>query len=399
MSETAILVSDLHKRYHLGEISSGTFYGDLNKYWAKLRGKEDPTTKIGMENSSQEYWALKGIDFEIKKGESVGIIGKNGAGKSTLLKILSRVTTPTKGTVNINGRIASLLEVGTGFHPDLSGKENIYMNGSILGMNRHEIKTKLEEIIEFSGVEKYIDTPVKRYSSGMYVRLAFAVAAHLEPEILIVDEVLAVGDAEFQKKCIGKMKEVNSHGRTVIFVSHDMAAIRKFCLKVIVLQKGLIGFDGEINEGIGKYLAYKTVQSNNGLTINVIAQSASGNWEPGTFAKISVEWPENYFGLGWECDIAAYTLDGIKVFALQSNFFDEFDTSMVPAKGISFFIKNESFSENELRLDLGIRKRESAQYIILVEDFARLFPASYLLPNYRRSDVITIPGAYCEIIK
>ena len=239
MSDKAIIVSDLHKRYDLGSINSGTIKDDLKIWWSKLRDKEDPTKVIGEEKSGKEYWALKGVNFEIKKGESVGIIGKNGAGKSTLLKILSRVTAPTKGKIKVNGRIASLLEVGTGFHPDLSGRENIYMNGAILGMTRHEIHTKLDEIIAFSGVEKYVDTPVKRYSSGMYVRLAFAVAAHLEPEILIVDEVLAVGDAEFQKKCLGKMGEVAKAGRTVLFVSHNMQAVNTLCTHGIVLKKGV----------------------------------------------------------------------------------------------------------------------------------------------------------------
>ncbi|MBC7426934.1 MAG: ABC transporter ATP-binding protein [Bacteroidia bacterium] len=253
MSNIAISVENLSKKYNLGSINSGSFSEDLIKGWAKIRGKQDPTIQIGAEHLPQEYWALKGIDFEIHKGDSVGIIGKNGAGKSTLLKILSRVTTPTTGKININGRIASLLEVGTGFHPDLTGRENIYMNGAILGMGRLEIKSKLEEIIEFSGVDKYIETPVKRYSSGMYVRLAFAVAAHLEPEILIIDEVLAVGDAEFQKKCLGKMSEVSNDGRTILFVSHNMGAVSELCNKAIVLSKGEIIFTGDSASGISTY--------------------------------------------------------------------------------------------------------------------------------------------------
>src|SRR6201993_2025322 len=227
-----IKVEHLSKVYQLGTFGTGTISRDLERFWAKMRGKEDPFLKIGEVNDrtkkgeSDIVWSLKDINFEIEQGDAVGVIGRNGAGKSTLLKILSRVTSPTTGSVKIRGRIASLLEVGTGFHPELTGKENIFLNGAILGMRKAEIKRKFDEIVDFAGVERYIDTPVKRYSSGMYVRLAFAVAAHLEPEILVVDEVLAVGDFEFQNKCLGKMSEVsNQQGRTVLFVSHNMDAI------------------------------------------------------------------------------------------------------------------------------------------------------------------------------
>jgi lipopolysaccharide transport system ATP-binding protein len=241
----AIQVDSLYKQYRLGMVTTGTISHDLNRWWYKIRGKEDPYLKITSINdrtdsSSRDYvWALNDINFQVKKGEVLGIIGKNGAGKSTLLKILSKVTSPTKGSIKISGRIASLLEVGTGFHPELSGRENIYLNGAILGMSKCEIKGKLDEIVDFSGVDKYIDTPVKRYSSGMYVRLAFAVAAHLESEILIIDEVLAVGDAEFQKKCLGKMKDVSlGQGRTVLFVSHNMSAVETLCNHCISLKNG-----------------------------------------------------------------------------------------------------------------------------------------------------------------
>jgi lipopolysaccharide transport system ATP-binding protein len=243
MSDIVLKVENLYKQYRLGVVSTGTLSQDLNRWWARMRGKEDPYSKIGDSNhlatEGGEYvWALQDINFEVKRGEVLGIIGKNGAGKSTLLKILSKVTAPTKGNIKVKGRIASLLEVGTGFHPELTGRENIFLNGAILGMTKSEIKRKFDEIVEFSGVSKYIDTPVKRYSSGMYVRLAFAVAAHLEPEILIVDEVLAVGDAEFQKKCLGKMKDVSSEGRTVLFVSHDMSAIKRLCNICLYLVAG-----------------------------------------------------------------------------------------------------------------------------------------------------------------
>ena len=257
----AIKVENLSKAYQLGNFGTGTVSRDLERFWARVRGKEDPFLKIGEENDrtkkggSDIVWSLKDINFEVEQGDAIGIIGRNGAGKSTLLKILSRVTSPTTGSVKVKGRVASLLEVGTGFHPELSGQENIYLNGAILGMRKAEIKRKFEEIVDFAGVERYIDTPVKRYSSGMYVRLAFAVAAHLESEILIVDEVLAVGDAEFQKKCLGKMGDVSKgEGRTVLFVSHNMGSIRQLCNSAMLLSNGLIIKQGNVDETLSLYL-------------------------------------------------------------------------------------------------------------------------------------------------
>ncbi|MGI8581150.1 MAG: ABC transporter ATP-binding protein [Chitinophagaceae bacterium] len=260
MSNTVIRVENLSKQYRLGEVGTGALKDDIKRWRYKMMGKEDPFLIIGEVNdrtttTKLDYvWALKEINFDIKKGEVVGIIGKNGAGKSTLLKILSRTTGPTIGSVKMKGRIASLLEVGTGFHPELSGRENIYLNGAILGMRKNEIKRKFDEIVFFSGVERYIDTPVKRYSSGMYVRLAFGVAAHLESEILIVDEVLAVGDAEFQKKCLGRMKDVSTNeGRTVLFVSHNLQAISTICERGIVIEKGRIHIDGTMGAAVNDY--------------------------------------------------------------------------------------------------------------------------------------------------
>ncbi len=256
----AIKAESLSKAYQLGEIGTGTVSRDIERWVARVRGKEDPFLRIGEINdrttkgAGDIVWSLKDINFEIQQGDAVGIIGKNGAGKSTLLKILSRVTSPTAGSVKARGRIASLLEVGTGFHPELTGRENIYLNGAILGMRKKEINRKLDQIIDFSGVERYIDTPVKRYSSGMYVRLAFAVAAHLDSEILIVDEVLAVGDAEFQQKCLGKMKDVSTNqGRTILFVSHNMGAILNLCSKGMLLRNGLLDFNGNLTECIQLY--------------------------------------------------------------------------------------------------------------------------------------------------
>lgn len=257
----AIKVENLSKAYQLGEIGTGTLNKDIERWLAKLRGKEDPFLIVGEENDrttrgiSDVVWSLKDINFEIKEGDAVGIIGRNGAGKSTLLKLLSRVTSPTTGNIKVKGRIASLLEVGTGFHPELTGRENIFLNGAILGMRKKEIERKFDEIVDFSGVERYIDTPVKRYSSGMYVRLAFAIAAYLESEILIVDEVLAVGDAEFQRKCLGKMDAVSKgEGRTVLFVSHNMAAVSTLCHNGIYLNNGRIVSIGKVDEIVSGYL-------------------------------------------------------------------------------------------------------------------------------------------------
>ncbi|MCP1298570.1 polysaccharide ABC transporter ATP-binding protein [Chryseobacterium sp. S0630] len=256
----SLKAENISKQYRLGQVGTGTLSHDLNRFWHKVRGKEDPYLKIGEANDrttkglSDYVWSLRDIDFEIGQGDAVGIIGRNGAGKSTLLKVLSKVTKPTTGKIYTNGRIASLLEVGTGFHPEMTGRENVFLNGAILGMTRKEIKRKFDEIVDFSGVERYIDTPVKRYSSGMYVRLAFAVAAHLESEILIVDEVLAVGDAEFQKKCLGKMNDVTrEEGRTILFVSHNMTAIKELCTKGILLNQGQISYQGDILNTIIEY--------------------------------------------------------------------------------------------------------------------------------------------------
>jgi lipopolysaccharide transport system ATP-binding protein len=260
MNKTVISVERLSKQYRLGQVSTGTISHDINRWWYRIRGKENPYLKIGDTNDrsqkgeSDYVWALRDVGFEMRKGELLGIIGRNGAGKSTLLKILSRTTTPTTGSVRIKGRVASLLEVGTGFHPELSGRDNIFLNGAILGMTRAEIRRKFDEIVDFAGVERYVDTPVKRYSSGMYVRLAFAVAAFLEPEILVVDEVLAVGDAEFQKKCLGKMKDVSDQeGRTIIFVSHSMPMIASLCSRGIVLKNGSLVFDGTASAAVHHY--------------------------------------------------------------------------------------------------------------------------------------------------
>lgn len=258
MEELAIKIEHVSKEYRLGTIGGGTLQGDLQSWWAKVRGKEDPNSKIGARTdikTGERFLALDDVSFEVRKGEAVGIIGHNGAGKSTLLKLLSRVTAPTTGKISYNGRIASMLEVGTGFHPELTGRENVYMNGAILGMTKAEIDAKFDQIVEFAEMEKFIDTPVKRYSSGMYVKLAFSVAAHLDSEIMIMDEVLAVGDMKFQQKCLGRMGDAaNGEGRTVLYVSHNMNTIRQLCKRCIVLDHGKVVFDGDTEAAIELYM-------------------------------------------------------------------------------------------------------------------------------------------------
>ena len=295
MSNTVIEFNNVGKQYILGSIGTGTLSQDLNRWWANIRGKEDPYLKIGETNDrtqkgdSRFVWALRDINFKVEQGDVVGIIGKNGAGKSTLLKILSRVTSPTTGDIKIKGRIASLLEVGTGFHPEMTGRENIFMNGSIMGMTKAEIKSKFDEIVDFAGVNKYVDTPVKRYSSGMMVRLGFAIAAHLEPEILVVDEVLAVGDADFQKKAIGKMQDVSKgDGRTVLFVSHNMAAVQSLCNKGIVLKNGEVAFRGDVNESLQFYLHHGTQITRKKIIDSIVQHKSTIHFE-----KIMINGTEN----------------------------------------------------------------------------------------------------------
>lgn len=264
MNDVVIQIDNVKKQYRLGTIGGGTLKGDLQSWWARVRHKEDPNSKVGAKAyaKNEKFMALNGVSFDVRKGETIGLIGGNGAGKSTLLKLLSRVTAPTEGEIRIKGRISSMLEVGTGFHPELTGRENVYLNGAILGMNRREVDAKIEDIIEFSECRQFIDTPVKRYSSGMFVKLAFSVAAHLNCDIMLMDEVLAVGDMAFQKKCIDKMVSVaRDEGKTIIYVSHNMQTIRQLCSRCIVLRKGEVIFNGDVEEGIGIYLRNDEVTS------------------------------------------------------------------------------------------------------------------------------------------
>ncbi|MBQ9117779.1 MAG: ATP-binding cassette domain-containing protein [Clostridia bacterium] len=276
--EIAVKLTGVKKRYRLGQIGGGSLRADLQSWWARIRKKEDPNSKIGADQRliGQTFFALNGIDLTVYKGEAVGIIGGNGAGKSTMLKLLSRVTAPTEGEIDINGRIASMLEVGTGFHQEMTGRENVYLNGAILGMTKAEIDAKMEQIIEFSEVREFIDTPVKRYSSGMFVKLAFAVAAHLDAEIMIMDEVLAVGDVNFQQKCLKKMREAaKEDGRTVLYVSHNMSTIRQLCDRCIVLSKGKVVFEGDVEEAILVYSNAQKIEAKNYYELSELPRSGA----------------------------------------------------------------------------------------------------------------------------
>jgi lipopolysaccharide transport system ATP-binding protein len=321
MSEIILKVENLSKLYRLGEVGTGTLSHDINRWWAKIRGKEDPYSKVGQINNRSEIsksdyvWSLKNISFDVNKGDVLGIIGKNGAGKSTLLKIISQITSPTEGCIKAKGRIASLLEVGTGMHPEMTARENIFLNGAILGMKKKEIESKFDEIVDFSGCAMYIDTPVKRFSSGMRVRLGFAVAAFLEPEILIVDEVLAVGDAEFQKKAIGKMQSISKgDGRTVLFVSHNMAAVQNLCNRGILLNNGMVQFEGTSNDTVAKYFSNQSEE-----TINI--RSKNYSYVVDCILINSYGLKSNEFEMGKDICIQIYTKNIHKDTGVQVGFF------------------------------------------------------------------------------
>jgi ABC-type polysaccharide/polyol phosphate transport system ATPase subunit len=400
----AIKVENLSKAYQLGDFGTGTISRDLERYWAKIRGKEDPFLKIGEINDrtskgeSDIVWSLKDINFEIEQGDAVGIIGRNGAGKSTLLKILSRVTSPTTGSIKVKGRIASLLEVGTGFHPELTGRENIYLNGAILGMRKAEIKRKFDEIVAFSGVERYIDTPVKRYSSGMYVRLAFAVAAHLESEILIVDEVLAVGDSEFQKKCLGKMNDVSrGEGRTVLFVSHNMGAIKTLCNSGIFLDNGELKSFDLIDQIIHLYHDNQLIKSNQNIKIEVNFDNENKIWLYKSHIHFVISWESNKFKNGCFCDISFYTSDGIKVFSLQSQKFTANKEILPEFNSITFKIENIGFASRDLRIDIGFKEDISGSYVVLIEDAYKLSIPKTELNNYTDGVNIVLPPASIKL--
>lgn len=391
-NDSIIKVEGLSKKYLLNKSAapkSDTLYGSVMSFFKNLTQKKEV----------EEFWALKDVSFEIKKGDRVGIVGRNGAGKSTLLKILSRITPPTDGRIEITGTVASLLEVGTGFHGDLSGRENIYLNGSILGMSKEEIDNKFNEIVAFSEIENFIDTPVKRYSSGMYVKLAFSIAAHLNPDILILDEVLAVGDAAFQKKCIDKVNDLSfSHGRTILFVSHNIASIKSICNKGIYFNQGKLVDYGPIDKILHNYqnLIKETVGKDVNVEVKILNDSEE--WEIGSIAKISITWDKGRFKSGWQCDLAGYTFDGIKLFAFQSQLFEEFNSKDDLLSGVNFFVKNIGYAPSDLRIDIGIKPHEDQPYSVLIENCATLSPSPKNLPLYKRDDVLTIPEVSCHTI-
>lgn len=357
-----IKVENLSKAYQLGDFGTGTISRDLERFIAKLRGKEDPYLKVGETNDrtnkgdSDIVWSLKDINFDVEQGDAVGIIGRNGAGKSTLLKILSRVTSPTTGTIKVKGKIASLLEVGTGFHPELTGRENIYLNGAILGMRKSEIKRKFDEIVDFAGIQRYIDTPVKRYSSGMYVRLAFAVAAHLESEILIVDEVLAVGDAEFQKKCLGKMGDISKgDGRTILFVSHNMGMINQLCNKALLLNNGqLLHYDNS-DVIVNKYLSISSLNLNNNYEYELLPKIRIGQFTRITVLNSAGEISDTFsylepISFSFEIYIKEYT-PGLQIgIGLHDKFQSRVSTIV---KEISY-VPNGSYFKGTATLPIGV---------------------------------------------
>jgi lipopolysaccharide transport system ATP-binding protein len=377
---TVLEIDNIWKEYRLGVIGHGSLRKDLASWWARIRGQEDPNLIVGLQASvakprGDRIWALRNICLEVQEGEVLGIIGRNGAGKSTLLKIISRVTAPTRGKVKIRGRVASLLEVGTGFHPELTGRENVFLNGAILGMTKGEIRQKFDEIVDFSGIETYIDTPVKRYSSGMYVRLAFAVAAHLEPEILAVDEVLAVGDFDFQKKCIGRMGDVARGGRTILFVSHNLSAVRNLCTRGIVLKDGKVEFSGPISEAVENYLVSEAplragfVDFTNDMlglpktniirSIGLLANDGSKNY------RSTVNTGEDIaFEIGYDCGGNVYDSALLSIYSVIGNRILSSGTYMVPGfnqvmkgKGLmTCRLPNVPLAEGEYTLMVAIGK-------------------------------------------
>ena len=396
MGEPIIRVEGLSKSYVLRHQQRERCTALRDVIAAKARGL---FRSAGPTATTEEFFALHDVSFDVRPGDRVGIIGRNGAGKSTLLKVLSRITAPSKGRVTLNGRVASLLEVGTGFHPELSGRENIYLNGAILGMSRAEITAKFDEIVAFAEVERFLDTPVKRYSSGMYVRLAFAVAAHLEPEILVVDEVLAVGDAEFQRKCLGKMKDISTgHGRTILFVSHNMGAIRSFCDRCILLEAGQLRSYDATDKVLPLYFGAGNATHTDGFAISATPTDPSGEWFTGTTMDIDVRWEAGRYVPGWHADIACYTLEGEKLFALQSHTLKGFDSSDPRARGIRFSVVNPGLLDRDLRLDIGVRPSEHQPYNVVVENALILRPSVRMIEHNRVPDVLLVPPARCTPI-
>jgi ABC-type polysaccharide/polyol phosphate transport system ATPase subunit len=395
MAAPIITVEHLGKRFRLRHQQAERYTALRDVMADKVKGLFRRSANV----TTEEFRALDDVSFTVNAGDRVGIIGRNGAGKSTLLKILSRITPPSSGRVTIDGRVASLLEVGTGFHPELTGRENIFLNGAILGMSRAEIASKFDEIVAFAEVERFLDTPVKRYSSGMYVRLAFAVAAHLEPEILIVDEVLAVGDAEFQRKCLGKMREISTGaGRTILFVSHNMGAIRTFCDRCILLDRGRLRADDLTDKVLPLYFGLGKKAEHAGLRVTAAPLDPSGEWITGSAIAIEILWDVGRYAPGWQADIACYTMEGHKLFALQSQTMREFDSTGGPSRGVRFEVLNPGLVDHDVRLDIGIKPNAYVPYDALIENALQLTPGNKGIEENRLADVILVPKATCTAL-
>lgn len=372
MTTPAISVQQLSKKYKLGTKKKDSLTETVAGWFTRTEQQD-------------EFWALRDVSFEVAPGEAIGIIGKNGAGKSTLLKILCKITYPTAGRIEINGRVSSLLEVGTGFHQELTGRENVFLNGTILGMKRSEIKAKFEEIVAFSGVEQFIDTPVKHYSSGMKVRLAFSVAAHLEPEILIIDEVLAVGDAEFQKKCLGKMEDVTGQGRTVLFVSHNMSAIENLCGKGIYLSSGTVAKTGKISEVLKSYLEQKNNVSSESFVVEIKnLRNEEFDWSVGEYLNLAVTFPSNLPNKDIDFEMAGYNTRGVKLFNCRYRVAPE-----EAGNQLHIAIRNMGFAPESISFDFGLRLPGEIEYLHLICSSLILAPNTPL--NFSDNSVLTIP--------
>ncbi len=392
MSDTIIKVENLSKRFIISHQSRERYVSLRDTVAGRIKNIFSSNSNPETRTSKEEFWALKDLNFEIKRGDRVGIIGRNGAGKSTLLKLLSQITEPTKGRIDIDGRIASLLEVGTGFHPELTGRENVFLNGAILGMSRSEIRKKFDEIVAFAEVEQFLDTPVKRYSSGMYVRLAFAVAAHLEPEILIIDEVLAVGDAKFQKKCLGKMESVSKNdGRTILFVSHNIGVLTSLCNQGILLHKGSLISMGSLNAIVPKYFEINKDFTDARVSVEVL--NPNEFWTKGKILNLKVSWKKEDFLNGCTCDIAFYTIDGIKIFAFESHRFMNDQSIPSDKNQIIFNIENIGLIDRDLRIDVGLKDDMMGNYKILMENALTISVPALGLQPYKVDGSIIVPMA------
>lgn len=395
-----IQVLNLSKKYQLGGFQPYlTIRESLNSLGRLPQQLIGQWITPGGRLAKNEFWALRGVSFEVGRGEIVGIIGRNGAGKSTLLKILSRITPPTLGQARLTGNVSSLLEVGTGFNSELTGRENIFLNGAILGMGRSEIKRKFDDIVDFAEVRRFIDSPVKHYSSGMYMRLAFAIAAHVETEILLLDEVLAVGDIQFQRKCYQKIKESIASGRTVLFISHNMSAVSNLCPRSLFIDGGKLVSFGPSEKVISHYYQSLQKEQKQKIKVRSYLKGTGKSWELGKQVAVEVSWKKHQLAPGWECDIAAYTMEGVKIFAVQSQSLPGFSSQDPTLNKITFFVTNPGFLDRDLRVDVGIRKRVGEPYGLVFEDCLRLHPGSQNLPSYKISDAVIVPKISCEVVR